>query len=197
MRRRPRGISPSGIYHFGSRGSNEGLIYFDELDYTIWRRELARVASSHGWVVYAWTQMPNHFHLLAQVEHGALSAGMQSLNWRYSRATNARHGRRAHLFENRFWSEVIDTNERLLTALGYVDLNAYKSKRRIRPEEWPHGSFRALAGYEHPPSFLATGTVLSLFHREPGTAVARYREFTQIGMARVDKARSQATDTKL
>jgi REP element-mobilizing transposase RayT len=195
MRRRPRGISPTETYHFGSRGSNSGLIYFDDLDYAIWRRELARVARRYEWTVYAWTQMPNHFHVVAKTAHGALSAGMQDLNWRYSRRTNIRHDRRAHLFENRFWSEAIADTEHLLTALSYVDMNPYKSQRRCLPEDWPHGSFRAVAGYEHPPSFLATGDVLGLFHSDPATAVALYREFAKTGMSRVDESRSQATLT--
>jgi REP element-mobilizing transposase RayT len=195
MRRRPRRISPSGIYHFGSRGSNRGPVYFDDLDYALWRRELARVVRQYGWTVYAWTQMPNHFHLLAETEHSALSAGMQDLNWRHSRRMSVRHDRRAHLFENRFWSEPIATSEDFLGALSYVDMNPYKSKRRCLPEDWPHGSFRALAGYEHPPSFLAVGDVLGRFHRDPTTAVELYREFAKLGMARVDQSRSQATLT--
>jgi REP element-mobilizing transposase RayT len=197
MRHRPRRAAPSGIYHFGSRGSNEELIYFDPLDYANWRVGLARVARAYGWVVYAWVQMPNHFHLLAGAEFEALSAGMQALNWRYSRRTNARHNRRAHLFENRFWSETIDTEARFRAALAYVDTNPYKSARRVPPEAWPHGSFRATAGYEHPASFLATGDVLARFHRDPETAVARYRDFVRTAMARVDMTRSQATVTEV
>jgi putative transposase len=197
MRRRPRRISPSGVYHFGSRGSNQELIYFDELDYAIWRRELARAARQHEWTVLSWVQMPNHFHLVARAEHSALSSGMQALNWRYSRITNNRHGRRAHLFENRFWSETVTTEEDFLRALGYVDMNPYKSRRRIAPEQWRHGSFRALAGYEHPASFLAVGEVLGRFARDPATAIARYREFARMNMARVDRSRSQATETEV
>jgi REP element-mobilizing transposase RayT len=195
MRRRPRRISPTEIYHFGSRGSNGGLVYLDDLDYALWRRELARVVRHYGWTLYAWTQMPNHFHLLAATEHSALSAGMQDLNWRHSRRTNTRHDRRAHLFENRFWSEPVEDSTQFLAALGYIDMNPYKSRRRCPPEQWPHGSFRALAGYEHPASFLAIGDVLGRFHPDPATAVARYREFAKMGMSRVDAARSQATLT--
>jgi REP element-mobilizing transposase RayT len=197
MRRRPRRVSPSGIYHFGSRGSNQELIYFDELDYAIWRRELARAARQHEWTVLAWAQMPNHFHLVARAEHSALASGMQALNWRYSRITNDRHGRRAHLFENRFWSETVTTDEDFLSALGYVDMNPYKSRRRTPPEEWRHGSFRALAGYEHPASFLAVGEVLGRFARDPATAIRCYREFARMNMARVDMSRSQATVTEV
>jgi REP element-mobilizing transposase RayT len=197
MRRRPRRTSSTGIHHFGSRGSNSGPIYFDELDYAIWRRELARVVRQYGWTLYAWTQMPNHFHLLASMEQVALSEGMQDLNWRYSRRMSVRHDRRAHLFENRFWSEPVEDEDQFLAALSYVDMNPYKSKRRSPPEQWRHGSFRAVAGYEHPPSFLAIGDVLGRFHGDPATAVELYREFTKTGMSRVDQTRSQATFTSV
>jgi hypothetical protein len=76
-------------------------------------------------------------------------------------------------------------------------MNPYKSKRRCQPEQWLHGSFRAVAGYAHPPSFLAIGDVLGRFHPDPATAVARYRDFARTGMSRVDQTRSQATLTSV
>jgi REP element-mobilizing transposase RayT len=197
MRKRPRRVAESGLYHFGSRGSNQERIYYDGLDYDIWVRLFAQVARLHDWTVLAWTQMPNHFHAIARAENHALSNGMQQLNYRYSRRTNARHDRNAHLFENRFWSEPLETREHALTAVGYVDVNAYKSKRRIHPRDWIHGSFRAAAGYVHPPSFLAVGELLALFSADPATARARYRAFVFEAMTRVDMTRSQATATEL
>lgn len=202
MRKRPRRIAESGLYHFGSRGSNRQTIYFDPLDYDIWVRLFAQVARQNDWTVLSWTQMPNHFHAIARTEHEALSKGMQQLNYRYSRRTNARHDRNAHLFENRFWSEPLETRSRVLKAIGYVDVNPYKSRRRIHPRDWIHGSYRAAAGYAHPPSFLAVGELLSLFSPDPEIARVRYRSFVAVAMARVDMlrldtSRSQATDTEL
>ena len=197
MANRPRKVEPGAIYHFGSRGSDKKEIYLDALDYDIWSRMLGRVARRRGWSVLAWTQMPNHFHVLARVPDMSLSAGMQELNYAFSRRTNARHGRSQHLFANRFWSELIDTQDQLFTAIGYIDVNAYKSKRRVHPRDWRYGSYRALAGYVHAPGFLAVGEILGLFHPDPATAVALYRKLVATAMARVDASRSQASVTEL
>jgi putative transposase len=202
MRKRPRLIEPGGIYHVGSRGSNRQRIYVDDRDHALWTYLLDRVARRRGWIVFAYNQMPNHFHIVLRVPDLSLSAGMQELNWSYSRRSNARHGRCAHLFENRFWSELVETQEQLLTAIGYSDVNSYKSTLRVHPRNWKHGSYPAVAGYVNPPSFLATGEVLGLFSPDPAIAVALYRAFVEDAMARVDRARmdrprSQASVTEL
>ena len=197
MGNRPRRVEPGGIYHYGSRGSDKREIYADPLDHSLWKRLFAREARRHDWIILGWVEMPNQFHVLARIPELTLSAGMQALNYAYSRRTNARHGRTQHLFANRFWSELIETQDQLFTAIGYIAVNPYKSDRRIHPRDWPHGSHPAAAGYAHAPSFLAIGELLSLFHPDPATARALYRGLVETAMARVDAARSQATAAEL
>jgi putative transposase len=186
-----REIEPGGIYHLGSRGSNRGRIYWDDEDREGWERLLSRVSRRREWDVLAYAEMTNHFHLIVRVPDQSLSAGMQELNGVYSRRTNARRGRSAHLFKNRFWSKPVNTQEYLFGALEYVDLNAYVEDMCEHPSEWRWGSYSAIAGYRHPPPFLAVGEVLGLFHRDPATAVRLYREFVEDAMARADKASGQ------
>jgi REP element-mobilizing transposase RayT len=197
MRKRPRRIEPGGTYHAGSRGSNRTRIYLDAVDHDLWAGLFARVVRRHGWIVLSYTQMPNHFHVVVRVPDLSLSAGMQELNYSYSRRSNARHGRCAHLFENRFWSELIETREQLLAAIGYIDINSYKSTLRAHPRDWKYGSHGAVAGYRPAPSFLARREVLQLFSCDDRKAVALYRAFVEDAVARVDRSRSQATVTEL
>ena len=60
-------------------------------------------------MVYAWSLMPNHFHLLVRTAKVPLSQGMRSLMSGYAGYFNRRHRRDGHVFQNRFKS--IDCEE--------------------------------------------------------------------------------------
>jgi hypothetical protein len=75
----------------------------------------------------------------------------------------------------------IVTDEHLLEAHRYVALNPVRAGLCRRPESWPWGSFRALAGLEAPPSFLETDSVLRLFANRRELAQPAFRRFVEAG----------------
>src|SRR5919197_130243 len=66
-----------------------------------------------------------------------LSAGMKRLNGVYAQRFNARHGRRGHLWGDRFASKVIDTEEYLRDAIEYVRFNPCAAGLCEHPDDWP------------------------------------------------------------
>jgi putative transposase len=172
-----RETEPGGIYHAWTRGSNREPLYWDDVDHENWERWLGDVARGFGWVVLAFVELGNHFHLVLRTPEDTLARGMQQLNGVYSRRTNARHSREAHLFRQRFRSNLIRTTEELKWKLRYVDRNPVEAGLCERPEEHRWGSHAAVVGLRHPPAFLAVGDVLALFDARPDAAVAKYRDF--------------------
>jgi len=78
---RPLRIEYSGaLYHVTSRGDRQGDIYMDDDDRENWLEVLSKVCSRFNWVVHAYCQMTNHYHLLVETMDGNLSAGMRQLN---------------------------------------------------------------------------------------------------------------------
>ena len=65
-------------------------------------RRLAELAQSGALVVYSWVLLPNHFHLLVRTGKVPLSRNMRSLLTGYAVASNQRHQRSGHLFQNRY-----------------------------------------------------------------------------------------------
>ena len=182
MPRGPRVIIPDGIYHLTARGSNRGAIFvFDQDRYDILER-IARVVDEYELVCHTYCLMTNHYHLVVGTPDARLSKAMKALNGGYARRFDARHGRSAHVFRNRFRSELIDSDEYLLTACRYVVLNPVRAGLCGHPAEWPWSSYRALAGLEPAPIFLSEGSVLSYFGNAPDRARARYREFVDDGL---------------
>jgi len=125
--------------------------------------------------------MTNHYHLLLQLADRGLSKGMCELNGSYALGFNARHGHSNHVFGRRFWSDLIESDSRLLTCSRYIVLNPVRAGLSGDPETWPWSSYRACVGVEHAPAFLAAGALLEVFGRSPPKAQAAYRSYVSAG----------------
>ena len=98
---------------------------------------------------------------------------MQALLSGYSRATNQRYRRCDHLFKQHFYSERKSSEPAFLELCRYIVLNPVRAALCERPEEWPWSSYRAAAGMDFSPPFLATDRLLELFAGGAGRARAR------------------------
>jgi hypothetical protein len=121
--------------------------------------------------------MRNHYHLLVEAELDDLSTGMRVLNGSYAKTFNKRHGRTGHLFGERFWCEAIEREEHLLECIRYIANNPVRAGFCAEPGSWPWGSYRALAGLDRMPTFLAADATLSLFGDEPRRSRQRFTAF--------------------
>ncbi len=71
--------------------------------------------------------MPNHFHLLVTpLKEGGIQTFLQRLSTGYSMYFNKRYERRGSLFEGRFKSQHIDSDEYLKYLFSYIHLNPLK-----------------------------------------------------------------------
>jgi putative transposase len=177
MGRELRFEEPFGTYHVWSRGSDRQRIVIDAYDRLTYVRLLGAAAMRFEWTVLAWCLMTNHHHLLIRIRETGLSRGMQWLNGGFARSFNVRHGRDAHLFRNRFSSNLVESEEQLLTTCRYIVRNPLEAGLCTRIEGYRWSSYRACAGLEAAPDFLASGEVHALFGFPEETAAARYREF--------------------
>jgi hypothetical protein len=104
---------------------------------------------------------------------------MQELNGGYSRQTNQRYGWTGHLFRNRFFGVELESEAHLLEACRYVVLNPVRARLCARPDEWFWSSYRACAGLDFAPPFLAADTLLPLFAPQPERARDLYKAFVE------------------
>lgn len=183
--RKPRVEDPGGIYHVTSRGNDKGTIFFDDVDFMTFLLMLERVSARHAWTVYAYCLMTNHYHVVVQIRDCGLSEGMKELNGGYARRTNARHGKRDHLFRNRFSLRTIGDDAHLRESCRYVVLNPVRARLCARPQEWRWSSYRACAGLDFAPPFLAHDALLRLFAYRRAGAVRAYRTFVSDGRVQV------------
>lgn len=174
---RPQRVEvPQGFYHAHTRGNNRQDIYFGNWSGRLFVRELERTSRRHGWRVLAYCLMPNHYHVVFQIDE-RLSSGMEELNGRFARTSNRVNARMNHVFGARFTSHVIEDDDYLLAAIRYVLRNPVMSGHVKRAENWRWSSMRATLALELAPACLDTAFVLRYFGSRPQAARARFREW--------------------
>jgi putative transposase len=183
MPRPPRNAYPGGFFHAGTRGNSRCRVFLDATDYTVFLMMLDRSERKYNWRIYAWCLMTTHYHLVVTIPDGGLSPGMCELNGSFARWSNLRHEREDHLFGKRFGCIEIVTDEHLREACRYVVLNPVRAGMCDDPAEWRWSSYRASAGFDEAPPYLALGELLGLFDVDPGRAVALYRDFIDQALA--------------
>jgi putative transposase len=180
---RPLRLEYAGaLYHLSSRGNAQQNIFLDDADRRIFLRTLGETVTRFGWLLYSYCLMGNHYHLVAETQQANLSRGMHNLNGRYTQQFNRRHSRVGHLFQGRFAGILIERESHWLELARYVTLNPVRGGLAHLPQDWPWSSYRATAGLEHPPAWLAVVSLLANFGSDPTEAGRRYREFVLAGI---------------
>lgn len=146
-------------YHIVSRGNNKECIFRDDGDYVRFLKILRSGLERFGIQCISYCLIWNHFHLLVIPQQHTVSRLMQQVNGDYCRGWNRKHGRVGHVLQGRFGSSIVDNDAYLVAALRYIALNPVAAGLVARPENWQWSSYRAIAGLEPCPSFLALDPV--------------------------------------
>ncbi|MGG7054068.1 transposase, partial [Nitrosomonas sp. ANs5] len=108
------------LYHVTSRGDRREDISLDDDDRAAWLAVIGDVCTCFNWIVHAYCQMTNHYHLLVETVDGNLSKSMRQLNGVYTQRFNRRHGIVGHLFQGRYKAILIQKDTYLLELTRYV-----------------------------------------------------------------------------
>ena len=127
MPRTERLKSSTGIYHILARGIGQQRIFEQAEDYEQFLDFLFETKKRACFVLYAYTLMGNHIHLLLQEGPEPISQIFKRLGTRYAQWFNGKYGRSGHLFQNRFGSEPIEDDNYFLTVLLYIYQNPVKA----------------------------------------------------------------------
>ena len=175
---------PGALYHVTARGDRKRTIFFHDEDRRLWLDILGVACRRANFVVHAYCQMGNHYHLMLETVDGNLSDGMRYINAFYSQEINRRYGLVGHLFQGRYKAILVERESYLLELARYVVLNPVRAKLVAEPDEWHWSSYRSVLGKELPPSWLDTDGILHQFGSERQVAIARYRQFVIAGIGK-------------
>ena len=169
------------IYHVTSRGDRRAPIYRTDTDREIWLEILGNVCDRFNWMVHAYCQMTNHYHVLVETVDGNLSQGMRQLNGRYTQGFNRRHGLVGHVLQGRYKAILVQKETFLVELTRYVALNPLRAGIVNTLEDWPWSSYLAMIGEAHVPPWLDVDWLLGQFGRQRKRAMQTYRRFVMEG----------------
>jgi putative transposase len=137
--------------------------FFGEADRRFYLKCLADSASRRGCAIHAYVLMGNHVHLLTTPsETGAIGAMMQDLGRRYVRVINTLHGRTGTLWEARYKSSLIDSENYFLTCQRYIELNPVRAGMVAHPRAYLWSSHSHYTGERESPLVSEHPVYLSL-----------------------------------
>jgi len=173
---------PGALYHVTSRGNAQAAIFLDDIDRNSCLSALGLALRRLNVICHAYCLMSNHFHLLLETPDANLSTAMRQFNSVFTQAFNRRHGRVGHVLQGRFKSIVVDRDAYLLELCRYIVLNPVRAGMVKEPGSYPWSSYRATAGLDTAPDFLATDWILDQFDEDRQQAREVYQRFILAGL---------------
>ncbi len=131
------------IYHVINRANGRMQIFDTDTDYRLFEQILLETKEITDMRILAYALMPNHWHLvLCPRNDGDLGIFMHKLSNSHTRKVHARTNTNGsgHLYQGRYKSFLVDSDNYLLTVIKYVERNAVRSKLVNRCEDWKWGS---------------------------------------------------------
>ena len=146
MARLPRLFIKDCPQHLIQRGNNRQAIFFADEDYTVYLDKLKDFSEKYQVKVHAYVLMTNHVHLLVSTEHeGAISKMMQSIGRYYVLYINKTYQRTGTLWEGRYKSTLVDSDNYLFTVMRYIEMNPVRAGMVDHPVDYPWSSYQANA----------------------------------------------------
>ncbi|MCK4790981.1 MAG: transposase [Desulfobacteraceae bacterium] len=151
MPRKARVVLPNCAHHVVQRGHNRQAVFVEDRDYQHYLDTLIEWKLVLGIKVYAYCLMTNHVHLVIDPgdEPDNLGILMKRLAGRQTRMVNILERRTGSLWEGRYKSSPIQTDNYLLACCRYVELNPVRANMVSRPEEYHWSSYRFKTGLEN------------------------------------------------
>ncbi len=195
--RKPRQLILSDYLHVTTRGLGRRILFEDDRDRRWFLATLRAKLESTRLSVLVWCLMDNHVHLLVHDPGNEVTSVMGRLCTSYAQYFNGRHGHVGKVFQKRFSSQPITSDEHLFATIRYIHANAEDAGCR-RPEDYPWSSYRESAGVKGPlegAGLCDRARVLSLVGGEEGFA-RLHAGAEHVDFARLDGYRPRIDDAE-
>lgn len=182
----PRYFQKDSYYHVYNRGTRKQNIFIQKRDYERFLERLKEYKDKFEISILAYCLMPNHFHILLKQETDTpITFFMLRLGTSYAKYFNIKYDQVGSLFQGRFKTKLIDSDEYLLHVSRYIHRNPI-STPGVGLEFFPWSSYSSYVKGEKndlvDPSFI-----LDYFAKnDPGND---YKKFTEYDYKEEDNQR--------
>ncbi len=160
---RPKRKCVGGIaYHVLNRANGRLRIFKKRGDFEAFERVLAEGIERVGMRVCGYCIMGNHWHLLLWPrEDGDVSEFMRWMTLTHTQRWHAAHGTAGigHVYQGRFKSFPVQSNEHYLTVLRYIESNPVRARIVKNSREWQYSSLAIRNGADKEDLKISAGPV--------------------------------------
>lgn len=139
MGRIPRVDIRDIIYHVINRANARLPLFKEDEDYQLFESILVEAKERFNMRILSYCIMPNHWHLILYPKNdGDVSKFMQWLTLTHTQRSHALQNTigYGHLYQGRYKSFPVQTNEYLIQLFRYVERNALRAKLVKKAEDW-------------------------------------------------------------
>ena len=131
-------------HHVTQRGNNREPVFFDDEDKAFYLKTLRGYSKKWGLDIWAYCLMTNHVHILAvPKQEESLARGIGGTNLVYTQYVNCKYKRSGRLWQNRFYSTIIEKEPYLWAVSRYIELNSVRAKLVKKAEDYKWSSAKA------------------------------------------------------
>lgn len=141
---RPKRADVAGhCYHMLNRSNLRATIFHKHADFQAFETIIDEALELYDIELFAYCVMPNHYHFLVR-------PGTDGMMGRFGHYVGLTHTQRyhshygttgqGHLYQGRYKSFPVQSDEHFLTVARYVERNAFAAKLCDSPEQWNYGS---------------------------------------------------------
>jgi len=139
----PRTAREKGMfqtYHVVQRGNNKEKVFAGNEEKYLFINILAEARVKYGFFINAYCIMDNHYHLIINDNGQDISKIMKDINYKYAKYFNYIYKRSGHVFQERFFSEIIDNTAYMHQVINYIHDNPVRAGITKSREEYKWSS---------------------------------------------------------
>lgn len=164
MPRQARVRSITGIYHIMLRGIDKRDIFLENEDKLKFLECIERAKAKGNFKALGYCLMDNHIHMLLK-ESEEIGTSIKRITVGYVGWHNKKCDRTGHLFQNRYLSELLTTEEYLLTVLRYIHQNPVKARIAVSAGDYNWSSFGQYYLFYNGQNTIIDGTLLENYFK--------------------------------
>ena len=146
MPRTARFIIPKFPHHILNRANNKEIIFLDDNDFRFFLDQVKKYKRKFEVKIYHYCIMPNHYHFLIEpATKESLIGFMQALMLVYAQHIQRKYGKVGHIWQERYKSPVIQTEDYLAYCGYYIEDNPRRVGLVRGLKDWPWSSYQFYA----------------------------------------------------
>ncbi len=116
-------VDLAGYHHVINRGVNRCDVFNNNTDKDTFLQIINKAATVETVVIHDYCLMDNHYHLMIETQEDNLSTFMRTINANYAKYFNKKYKRSGHLWQDRYKSKYITSENYLYTLIRYIENN--------------------------------------------------------------------------